>query len=81
MAGLEKFTSQLNSRGRRRLQRWAVCFGLACEKPSCNSAFPGFLRVLFCFALFSNMLGRHMLTNRRHMTVLSAFKVIFHLVD
>lgn len=28
---------------------WAVCFGLMCEKPSCNSASPGFLRILFCF--------------------------------
>lgn len=51
---------------------WVVCFGLLCEKPSCNSAFPVFLKILFCSVLFSNMLGRHMLKKQQNMTVLLA---------
>lgn len=52
---------------------WAVWFGLMHEKPNCNSAFPGFLRIFFSFVLFLNMLGRHMLKNQQNMTVLLAF--------
>lgn len=31
---------------------WVVCFGLICEKPSCNSAFSVLLMILLCFVLF-----------------------------